>query len=94
MTRTVTFGDLRRMLLDCGFERVAEKGPYVVFEHEDTGVLQAFRPHRSSEREDPMTVASVKKTLVENGFVEPEEFEESLQEAARSHTGRSDRKAR
>jgi predicted RNA binding protein YcfA (HicA-like mRNA interferase family) len=82
------------MLLNCGFERVAKKGPFVVFEHEDTGVLQAFRPHRSSEQADPMTVASVKKTLVENGFFEREEFEGSLQEAARSHRGQSDRKAR
>jgi hypothetical protein len=92
MPKTVTFGDLRRMLIECGFERVAEKSPYVVFEHEVTGVLQAFRAHRSNERADAMTVASVRKTLVENGFFEPEEFEESLQEAAQNHTVRTKKK--
>jgi len=92
MDRRVTFGDLRGLLVECGFERVPTKEPYVVWEHRDSGVLQAFRRHRTNERADPMTIASVRKSLVANGFMEQEEFENALHESADDRIGRAKRR--
>ncbi len=57
-------------------------GPYVVYKHESSSALQAFRSHRRAEQIDPMTLASVRKTLVGFGFMEEKEFEEAVQETA------------
>ncbi len=74
----VTFGALQKLLLDAGFTRLHANGPYVLFEHPASNALQAFRAHRGSEIADPMTIASVRKTLVGFGFMDEKEFEESL----------------
>lgn len=82
MTEKITFGDLRRLLTDCDFAQVPADGPYVVYKHETSGALQAFRAHRPAERVDPMTLASVRKTLVGFGFLEEAEFESAVREAS------------
>jgi hypothetical protein len=82
MTDKVTFGDLHQLLKEYGFEQKPVNGPYVVFEHDASGALQAFRIHRSLELVDPMTLASVQKTLVGFGFMNESEFEGAIREAA------------
>ena len=82
MTDKFTFGDLRHLLEECGFARVPVDGPHVVYKHEPSGALQAFRAHRPAELADPMTLASVRKTLVGFGFLEEEEFEAAIGAAA------------
>ncbi len=81
MTDKTNFGDLRRLLEECEFARVSVDGPYIVFKHEASGALQAFRSHRLNELVDPMTVASVRKTLVGFGFMDENEFEEAVRNA-------------
>jgi hypothetical protein len=88
MTEKITFGDLHRLLTDCGFAQTPANGPYVVFKHDASGALQAFRTHRAAELVDPMTLASVRKTLVEFGFMDEDDFQAALREAA------SERKAK
>ncbi len=82
MTEKIAFADLHRLLTNCGFVRTPANGPYTVFKHEASGALQAFRSHRASELVDPMTLASVRKTLVEFGFMDEGAFKEALREAA------------
>jgi hypothetical protein len=82
MTKKITFGDLHRLLNENGFEQTSVNGPYVVFEHDASGALQAFRSHRVTELVDSMTFASVRKTLVGFGYMDEDEFEEAVQEAA------------
>jgi hypothetical protein len=82
MTERITFGDLHQLLKEYGFEETPRKRPYVVFEHEASGALQAFRTHRALELVDPMTLASVQKTLVGFGFIDEKEFEKAVRKAA------------
>jgi hypothetical protein len=82
MTEKITFGDLHRLLEQYGFARLPANGPYVVFKQEASGALQAFRSHRSTELVDPMTLASVRKTVVEFGFLEDAELKAALRAAA------------
>jgi hypothetical protein len=84
MTDKFTFGDLHRLLKESGFVQVPKNGPYVVFKHDASGALQAFRHHRTREIADPMTIASVRKTLVEFGFMDKDEFQAAVREAAKS----------
>jgi hypothetical protein len=81
MTDKVTFGDLRHLLEECDFHETPVDGPYIVYRHETSGALQAFRSHRRTERVDPMTLASVLKTLVGFGFMEEEDFGDAIREA-------------
>jgi hypothetical protein len=83
MSEKITFGDLHRILKEQGFVQAPKNGPYVVFKHEASGALQAFRSHRTTEVADPMTLASVRKTLVEFGFMEENAFQAAVREAAR-----------
>lgn len=83
VSEKITFGDLHRILGECGFVQAPKNGLYVIFKHEASGALQAFRRHRSNESADPMTLASVRKTLVEFGFMEEKAFQTAVQEAAK-----------
>jgi hypothetical protein len=82
MTDKITFGDLRHLLKECAFDRIPVDGPHIVYKHESSGALQAFRAHRPAELVDPMTLASVRKTLVGFGFMEEDEFEGAVRAAA------------
>ncbi len=82
MTDKITFGDLRHLLKECDFDQVSVDGPHIVYKHEASGALQAFRAHRPGELVDPMTLASVRKTLVGFGFMDEEEFEGAARAAA------------
>ena len=82
MTEKITFGDLRQLLVECEFEQVPGSSPYIVYKHEPSGALQAFRAHRLNELADPMILASVRKTLVGFGFMEEAEFETAVRQAA------------
>ena len=82
MAEKITFGDLHQLLKECGFAQAPVNEPYVIFKHEASGALQAFRLHRPAEAVDPMTLASVRKTLVGFGFLEEGEFEGAVREAA------------
>src|SRR5437588_4591896 len=81
MAEKITFGDLRHLLADCAFDQVAVDGPYIVYKHAPSGALQAFRARRPAAVVDPMTLASVPKTLVEFGFMEEGEYEEAVRDA-------------
>src|SRR5262249_22275585 len=82
MTDKITFGDLRHLLEECGFDRVQWDAPHVVYRHEPSGALQAFRAHRPAELADPMALASVRKTLVGFDFLEEADFEAAVRAAA------------
>jgi hypothetical protein len=81
VSKRLRFGDLHRILEQQGFEQSSGNDPYVVFRHTATGALQAFRAHRAAEAVDAMSLASVRKTLVEFGFMDESEFEEALSSA-------------
>jgi hypothetical protein len=81
MTDKTTFGDLRHLFEECDFALVPVDGPYIVYKHELSGALQAFRSHRLSKLVDPMTIASVRKTLVGFGFMNENEFEVAVRNA-------------
>jgi hypothetical protein len=89
MAEKITFGDLRRLLEECGFERTPVDGPYVVYKHRAAGAVQAFRSHRASEAADPMTVASVRKTLVGFGVLAEADFERAVRGAAAGRRARA-----
>ena len=91
MAEKITFGDLRRLLEACGFDRTPTDGPYVVYQHRAAGAVQAFRAHRASELADPMTLASVRKTLVGFGVMEEEKFEEAVRETAAERKAKAKR---
>jgi hypothetical protein len=95
MPPKATFGDLHRLLGELGFKPKQVEGPYglyIVFEHEATGVLHAFRAHRPDERVDPTTLAGIRMTLAENGFIEREEFASALREATSNSKVKAKRK--
>ncbi len=89
MTERITFGDVHHLLGEFGFEQTPVKGSHVLFEHKPSGTVVAFRPHRRNERIDPMTLAIVRSVLVENGFLEREDFETALREASANGRARA-----
>lgn len=91
MTDKITFGGLRSLLESCGFERTPVDGSFVVYRHRAAGAVQAFRAHCASELADPLTLASVRKTLVGFGVVAEEEYEEALRDTVAGRTTKAKR---
>jgi hypothetical protein len=73
---------LPRFLEACRFDRTPAAGPYVVYKHNGAGAVQAFRAHRVAELANPMTLQSMRKTLVGFGIAAKDEYEEALGAAA------------
>ena len=94
MAKKVTFGQVRRLLGEFGFEEMPHQEPHVVFEHKPSDTLLFFRPHRLREEVDPMTLSIVRKTLDWKGFVKEDGFEEAIRKASTNGISRVGRKQR
>lgn len=70
MIERVTFGDVHRLLDQYGFVREPGVKRCVLFKHDESGAVLVFRPHRLSERVDPMTLSIVRWRLVWHEFLE------------------------
>lgn len=88
MNDRFTFADLRRLLLDLGFQEgsytVEQPLPAhnVVFRHPTHDVLLVFPKQRPREPVDRMTLAAVRKQLLENGLMDQEDLENLLRRAS------------
>jgi hypothetical protein len=88
MSKKVTFGDVHRLLTGLGFVKktgVIEtplRVKFVAFEHEPSDTLLVFRAHRLNEKIDAMNLASVRFMLDARGFIERDDFDDALRDAA------------
>jgi len=94
MAKKVTFGQVRRLLDELGFEKMPHKEPHVVYEHKPSDTLLFFRPHRLREDVDPMTLSIVRKTLDWKGFLEEDKFDAALRKAPANGRPKEKRKVR
>jgi predicted RNA binding protein YcfA (HicA-like mRNA interferase family) len=86
--KPVPFATLHRLLHHLGFVQTPVEGTHVVFEHKKSGTLVLFRPHGAEEQVDRMTLAALRRTLDENGFVERDDSEEMLRRFASPEAGK------
>lgn len=77
-TRSVTYGDLYRLLVQLDFTDVSSECPWKAYRHgaTDTVVLLANREPDLPAR--PADLISVRRHVVDNGIVEQPEFERLL----------------
>jgi hypothetical protein len=77
---TVTFGELRQLLMDLGFT-VSKRGKFWYFEHKDSATNFLFRPYRVRERVTLRDVNSTRHHLDWRGLLEPQAFDDLLRKA-------------
>lgn len=77
---TVTFAELRQLLVDLGFT-VSKRGRFWFFEHKPSGTELGYRPYRLPERVTLRDVNSTRFQLDWHGVLAPEVFDERLKKA-------------
>jgi hypothetical protein len=77
MTTRVTFGELRRLLLDTGFREVTG-AEQVVFRHEPSDTLFVFRPYRPGDSVASYNLIEVKDMLDARGLMSADTFENAF----------------
>jgi hypothetical protein len=74
MDERVTYGRLRKLLVELGFKENRVPGG-VSFKHDTSDTVFLFRPYRVADRVQPAEVFLVRKMLDEKGLLEPDSFE-------------------
>ena len=77
---TVTFTELRQLLLDLGFT-VSKRGKFWFFEHAPSETTFSYRPYRVRERVTLRDVHMTRFFLDWRGLLEPEAFDDRLKKA-------------
>jgi hypothetical protein len=77
---TVTFAELRQLLVDLGFT-VSKRGKFWYFEHPASETTFLFRPYQVRERVTPRDVSSTRFHLDWRGLLAPEAFDDRLKKA-------------
>ena len=77
---SVTFGELRQLLVDLGF-RASKRGKFWFFQHLPSETTFLFRPYRVRERVTLRDVNSTRFHLEWRGLLAPEAFDDLLKKA-------------
>ena len=77
---TVTFEELRQLLLELGFTQ-AKRGKFWYFEHAASKAILAFRSYRARERVLIKDLDVTRQDLEWRGLLEPEAFDAWLTKA-------------
>lgn len=77
---TVTFAELRQLLVDLGFT-VSKRGKFWLFEHLPSETILPYRPYRLRERVTLRDVNSTRFQLDWRGVLAPEAFDDRLKKA-------------
>lgn len=77
---TVTFAELRKLLLDLGFT-LSRQGKFWVFEHPSSGAVFEYRPYRVREKITLVDLHMTRKQLDWRDLLAPEAFDNRLKKA-------------
>jgi hypothetical protein len=77
---TVTFGELRQLLLDLGFT-LSKQGKFWFFEHAPSETILPYRPYRVQERVTLKDLHMTRFFLDWRDLMAPEAFDDRLKKA-------------
>jgi hypothetical protein len=78
----ITFGQLRRLLLDLGFTETVTPKSHVFFAHQPSGAELALPIYRSNRIVLPHHLVSVRVTLDANGLMDKDDFDDFVASAS------------
>jgi hypothetical protein len=80
--KTITFEELRELLLDLRFSESSQQPNRVRFQHPVTGTVLLFRAHDANETVNDREIVVVRRQLVDNGLIEAPAFDRRLGRAS------------
>ncbi len=80
MRKEVTFRDLERVLLTVGFVITHGPGPHKLYTHPSFDAKIVLPPHQAKETVRLANLVAVRRTLSENGVLDPDSFDRLLEE--------------
>lgn len=86
-TSSVSFAQLRRLLLDLRFVETREES-FWRFEHAESGTVFVFRPYAAGEHVTVQDIAATRKHLDWQGLLSATVFDDSLTKTPVSVSGR------
>lgn len=78
---TVTFAELRQLLLDLGFT-VSKEGTFWYFEHPPSGTIFGYRPYRAREKVTLVDLDMTRKHLDWRGVLSEDAFDDRFKPAS------------
>jgi hypothetical protein len=75
-----TFAQLRKILLDLGFQMKPVAESHIVFEHDPAHARLVLEPFGDGERVDQVTLAVVRRNLDERGILPGPRFDDLVRE--------------
>ncbi len=75
---TVTFDELRELLVELGFGEGSPRPDRVTFRHAGTDIVLLFRPHQAQELVSQRDLLVVRRQLVDNGLIDSAGFDRFL----------------
>ena len=80
MTKKVTFATLENLLFSLSFKQVQTAGYQQVFQESNSETLVVLPAYSKKSSVRPVHLVAVKKTLVENGLIDPDIFDQYINE--------------
>ena len=80
MNKCITFAELDRFLKALGFTFLRVPKSHLLYEHSPSGAVLVLRLFKSDDAIDLGTLTVVRRTLIDNGLIEPSRWEEFLRE--------------
>jgi hypothetical protein len=75
VTSGVTYGQLYRLLRNLDFVDLSAAHPWKVYRHDESGTLILLANREPDSPAQPADVVSVRRHLVDNGLLDPRDFE-------------------
>lgn len=78
-SKTLTYGDLDRLLLRMGFVHGHTTGNHKVYEHKLSDTIILLPPTQPNEIVDAMHLAGVRATIINRGVADEDVYDEALE---------------
>jgi hypothetical protein len=82
-----TFGTLRQVLLDLGFQTTTMPKGHIRFDHAPSDTLVILRSYKEHEPVDEGNLVGIRRLLDEKGVIDREKFDELLRERSLARQG-------
>jgi len=80
MNKGITFAKLDQFLQSLGFAVNRVPASHILYEHAASGAALGLRLFKAEELVDPGTLAVVRRTLIDNGLIDRERWDNLLRE--------------
>ncbi|MGB6300335.1 MAG: type II toxin-antitoxin system HicA family toxin [Rivularia sp. (in: cyanobacteria)] len=82
MFKNITFAELKKLLLNNGFQNVPTTGSHKIFQHLESDTLVVLPSYENERLIDTIHLVAVRRILIENDLIDENSFNNFAQQLA------------